>query len=174
MKISTENTIENGERKRSDNETRLTFKTKFIYSMPSFSMGGLVIFATTLLPKFYIDTVGVNAGAMGNITGILLFFYAASQPLAGFISDKLRTKWGQKLPVIGALSIPFGISYFCTFSPPSVSSISPGLWVTCFGSILTACWGAVEVCISYQNARLKLFTNKILQIPRFATSLCPR
>jgi len=47
---------------------------------------------------------------------------AVNDPIAGFISDSTKTKWGRRIPYILFGSIPFGLAYFFLWAPPFTSA----------------------------------------------------
>jgi len=47
---------------------------------------------------------------------------AVNDPIAGFISDSTKTRWGRRIPYILLGSIPFGLVYFLLWVPPFTSS----------------------------------------------------
>jgi len=47
---------------------------------------------------------------------------AVNDPIAGFISDSTRTRWGRRIPYIFLGSIPFGLAYFLLWAPPFTSA----------------------------------------------------
>jgi GPH family glycoside/pentoside/hexuronide:cation symporter len=47
---------------------------------------------------------------------------AVNDPIAGFISDSTKTRWGRRIPYIFLGSIPFGLVYFLLWAPPFTSA----------------------------------------------------
>ena len=47
---------------------------------------------------------------------------AVNDPIAGFISDSTKTRWGRRIPYIFLGSIPFGLAYFLLWAPPFTSA----------------------------------------------------
>jgi GPH family glycoside/pentoside/hexuronide:cation symporter len=50
--------------------------------------------------------------------GLAVFFDAVSDPVAGYLSDRTRSRWGRRHPWIVASAIPFGLSLALLFNPP--------------------------------------------------------
>jgi GPH family glycoside/pentoside/hexuronide:cation symporter len=67
---------------------------------------------------FYVDVKKLTP----MLAGIAMILYgiwnAVNDPLAGYISDRTRTKWGRRIPYIAIGAIPFGIIYYLIWSPP--------------------------------------------------------
>lgn len=67
---------------------------------------------------FYLDVKQLAPMLAG--IGMIIYgiWNAINDPLAGYISDRTRTKWGRRIPYIAFGAIPFGIVYFLLWSPP--------------------------------------------------------
>lgn len=72
---------------------------------------------STYIIFFYVDTLRLKAG----LAAIAMLIYGAwnaiNDPLAGFISDSTRTKWGRRIPFIFFGAVPFGLVYFLIWTP---------------------------------------------------------
>jgi GPH family glycoside/pentoside/hexuronide:cation symporter len=77
---------------------------------------------STYILFFYVDTMKLAASLAA--IGMLLYgiWNAVNDPLAGYLSDRTRTRWGRRIPYIAFGAIPFGIVYFFLWSPPFDSS----------------------------------------------------
>jgi GPH family glycoside/pentoside/hexuronide:cation symporter len=67
---------------------------------------------------FYIDVKKLTPMLAGIAMIVYGLWNAVNDPLAGYISDRTRTKWGRRIPYIALGAIPFGIVYFLVWSPP--------------------------------------------------------
>lgn len=77
----------------------------------------LAVFGTFTL--FYFNQVlEISAALTGLALGIALFFDAISDPLAGSISDRLKTRWGRRHPMIALSAVPLGVCLVALFNPP--------------------------------------------------------
>jgi glycoside/pentoside/hexuronide:cation symporter, GPH family len=77
----------------------------------------LAVFGTFTL--FYFNQVlEVSAALTGLALGIALIFDAVSDPLAGSISDRLKTRWGRRHPMIALSAVPLGLCVIALFNPP--------------------------------------------------------
>jgi GPH family glycoside/pentoside/hexuronide:cation symporter len=93
----------------------------------SFGVGQLTegiiysVFSTFVL--FYFNQIlGVSGTLTGIALGIALFFDAISDPLAGSISDRLRSRWGRRHPLIASAGIPLALCIIALFNPPSAQT----------------------------------------------------
>lgn len=77
-----------------------------------------VAFGTFVL--FYFNQVLEVPGTLtGLALGISLFCDAITDPLAGSISDRLKTRWGRRLPMIAGSAIPLALCVVGLFNPPA-------------------------------------------------------
>ncbi len=92
--------------------------TRLAYGFGSAAFGikdaGLQIF----LLMFYTQIVGVPAPLVGLALTIALVFDAISDPIVGYWSDNLRSKWGRRHPFMYASAIPVAVTYFLLWTPP--------------------------------------------------------
>ena len=119
------------------------------YGSAAFVLGIPAIPLLVMLPPLYADTLGLGLTS----TGIALFlarsFDVLSDPVIGYISDNLNTRWGCKKPLIGLGTILGGTGLFYLLTPDENISIwYLGLWaiVLYFGwpliNIPYLAWGA--------------------------------
>jgi GPH family glycoside/pentoside/hexuronide:cation symporter len=68
--------------------------------------------------KFYIDVKGVSPEWVGRGWFAFGFWNAANDPVAGWLSDRTRTRWGRRRFFIAALAIPTSIAFALVWLPP--------------------------------------------------------
>lgn len=73
---------------------------------------------STYIVFFYVDVKKLLPGLAA--VGMLIWgiWNAINDPIAGFISDHTRTRFGRRIPYIAICAIPFGIIYFLLWTPP--------------------------------------------------------
>ena len=74
---------------------------------------GIVVFVVIkqlLVLAFLTSALGVPVGIAGAITTGILFFDIITDPLVGYLSDRIPTRWGRRAPwmVIGAIVMTLG------------------------------------------------------------------
>ena len=69
------------------------------------------------LLMFYSIVLGVDARLVGIALFIALVFDAISDPLVGYFSDNLRTRWGRRHPLMYAAAVPVALCYFLLWNP---------------------------------------------------------
>jgi GPH family glycoside/pentoside/hexuronide:cation symporter len=86
---------------------------------------------------FYQQVVGVSGTLTGIALGIALCFDAVTDPIAGTISDKTRTRWGRRHPFILAAALPLAIAFYFLFNPPAgLTEFEYFLWLTVFAILV--------------------------------------
>ena len=89
-----------------------------------------------LLLLFYGTVVGLEPGLVGTAILIALVFDAISDPLVGYWSDNLRSRWGRRHPFMYAAAIPVGLSYFLLWDPPELSQTGLFIYLTVLAVII--------------------------------------
>jgi Na+/melibiose symporter-like transporter len=78
----------------------------------------LAVFGTFTL--FYFNQIlEISAALTGLALGIALFCDAITDPLAGSISDRLKTRWGRRHPMIALSAVPLALCVVALFNPPA-------------------------------------------------------
>lgn len=67
---------------------------------------------------FYVQVHGLSASLAGTALFIALCFDAVSDPVAGYLSDSWRSRWGRRHPFMFASAVPLAIAFYFTFVPP--------------------------------------------------------
>ena len=95
------------------------FATKFFYGIGSIAFGVKDNGFSALLLLFYNQALGLDARLAGLAIAIALVVDAFLDPLIGYASDHLNTRWGRRHPFMYAAAIPVALSYLLLFSPPA-------------------------------------------------------
>ena len=66
---------------------------------------------------FFLTTVaGLEPAAAGTVSAVGAVWNALCNPIAGYISDRVRTRFGRRRPMMVLFSIPMGISMLLLFT----------------------------------------------------------
>lgn len=73
---------------------------------------------STYIIFFYVDVVKLPPYLAA--VGMLIYgiWNAINDPMAGYISDHTRSRWGRRIPYIALGAIPFGLVYYLLWVPP--------------------------------------------------------
>jgi GPH family glycoside/pentoside/hexuronide:cation symporter len=108
---------------------KLPFKVKFFYGGVE---GGITVvwgvFSFFFL-FFLTDVVGIKPATAGTIMLIAGVWDAVTDPVAGIISDRTKSKWGRRRPYLIGFLVPFAISAWLLFTD---FGLSPGWTVAYF------------------------------------------
>ncbi len=101
------------------NDRRIAFSSKLSFgvgqmaeAMKNVGFGVFVLF-------YYNQVLGLSGTWTSLALGIAVICDAITDPIAGSLSDKLRSRWGRRHPFIFASAFPLAVTFFLLFSPPA-------------------------------------------------------
>lgn len=102
------------------------------YALAMFGLSIIGYMYSTYAPKFYSD-LGMSMAAIGAGNVFFSIWDAFNDPIAGFLSDRTRSKWGRRKPWL-IISVPlFVLSMILFFSPPA--SLGTGVKMTVYFTV---------------------------------------
>jgi len=99
---------------------RIDFSTKLFYGFGAVANGAKANGFNYLLLFYYSQVIGLRADLVSLGILIALIFDAVSDPLVGYFSDNLRSRWGRRHPLMYASGIPVAIAYYFLWAPPTL------------------------------------------------------
>ena len=115
---------------------RLPLSTKLFYGLGSVAFGvkdnGFAFF----LLLYYNQVLGLPEALVGLGILIALMVDAVVDPVIGYLSDHLRSRWGRRHPFMYAAAIPVGVSYYLLWSPPAQFSSTQLVWYFALMAVL--------------------------------------
>ena len=75
----------------------------FLYFVFSAACGALILLKPLLMVAYQINGLGITYRVLSETINTVLTIY--SQALAGYLSDRWKSKWGQRKPVIAIESL---------------------------------------------------------------------
>ena len=105
-------------RRRSDRRRIVPLRTKLAFSSGAFQEGMVVAARMTTL-IFYNQVLGVPAGLCGVAYLVASIVDAVSDPLVGAISDRFRSRWGRRHPLMLMSAVPLTVSFYFLYQPVS-------------------------------------------------------
>jgi glycoside/pentoside/hexuronide:cation symporter, GPH family len=100
---------------------KLSVGTKLGYGVCD--LGGNLYFTVIAfwLLNYFTDTVGISAGLTGIIIMIGRMWDAVTDPVAGFLSDRTKSRWGRRRPWLLFGSFPLFLAMVAMFTNPGIS-----------------------------------------------------
>ena len=77
---------------------------------------------------FYSQVIGLDARLVGLAITISLMIDAVCDPIVGYWSDNLRSRWGRRHPFMYASALPVAATYFLIWNPPADWSQGALFW----------------------------------------------
>jgi GPH family glycoside/pentoside/hexuronide:cation symporter len=109
---------------------RVSLSTLLVYSAPTVGIGFMHLFTGMYLMKFSTDVLAITPAAMGFIFFLSRVWDAISDPMAGYLSDRTRSRLGRRRPWLLAGALPVGLVFFLMWSPPQgLSGDTLTLWM---------------------------------------------
>jgi len=101
-----------------DSTQRLAAREKIGYACgdiaTNFFFQSMILYQT----RFYTDTAGLSAVAVGSMFLVLRLGDAIIDPVIGAMSDRTQTRWGKFRPWILGTAIPFGLIFWLVYVTP--------------------------------------------------------
>ena len=97
---------------------QLPFSSKMGFGVGQLGEGITTVVFGTFTLFFFNQIIGVSATLTAAALAIAIAFDAVSDPIAGSISDRLKSRWGRRLPMMASSSVPLAISVMALFNPP--------------------------------------------------------
>ena len=95
-----------------------SFFTLLFYSLPALPLALLTLPFYVIVPGYYAS-IGLPIAMVGNILLLVRLFDAFSDPIAGYLSDKTRSRFGRRR-IWFAAGIPLtALAAYMVFSPPN-------------------------------------------------------
>ncbi|MDP3143211.1 MAG: MFS transporter [Candidatus Omnitrophota bacterium] len=163
-------------------EDRVPFFQKAIYSIGAFANTAQAAFIGQMVIVLNLG-LGVNPALVGLVGAIPRIIDAISDPITGYYSDNLRTRWGRRKPVILFGAITGGIFYALMYQLYKGHSESFYIWYfgvfqalyfigfTCF-SIPWIALGYEMTPDYHERTRLQGASNLVGQLPWLIAPWC--
>ncbi len=101
-----------------------------IYALPAATTGFMGSLISFYLLKFSTDVLLIAPALMGFLFGLSRLWDAVTDPLAGYWSDRTRSRLGRRRPWLLAAALPLALSFAALWSPPrSLAGSSLALWM---------------------------------------------
>jgi GPH family glycoside/pentoside/hexuronide:cation symporter len=163
-------------------EDRISFFQKFIYSIGAFANTAQAAFIGQMVIVLNLG-LGVNPALVGLVGAIPRIVDAISDPITGYISDNLRTRWGRRRPVIFFGAVTGGICYAVMYQLYKGHSEIHYFWYFLIWQILYflafTCFSIPWIALGYEmtpdyheRTRLQAASNFVGQLPWLIAPWC--
>ena len=98
---------------------RTPWRVVFAFGAPAIGAGYMYLLLSLYVMKFATDVLLIAPAVMGLIFSASRIWDAVSDPLAGYLSDRTRSRLGRRRSWILASLVPVGLSFIMVFSPPA-------------------------------------------------------
>lgn len=106
------------------NAAGLGRSTLLIYSFGSAAFGIKEAGLSAFLLIYYNQVLGVEARLVGAVMMLALLLDAFMDPLIGYASDHLRSRFGRRHPFMYAAIVPAAIGYMLLWNPPALTQLA--------------------------------------------------
>ncbi len=101
---------------------QLTLKTKLSYGSGDFGFALTTTMLALVFAIFLTDVVGISPTLAAMAIFIGRTWDYISDPIAGYITDRTRTRWGKRRPYLLFGAIPFGFTFAMMWWIPPIAS----------------------------------------------------
>jgi len=121
----------------------VTLSTKLYYGVGSVAYGVKDNGFSYMLLLYYNQVLGLPASWVGAGLMLALIVDAFSDPMVGYLSDNLHSKWGRRHPFMYAAALPTSLAFFFLWNPPA--GLSPEQLFAYFICVAIA----VRTCLTF-------------------------
>ena len=103
-------------------KTQLSLWTNLLYGSGDWAFSSMGMMRAIFYAIYLTDVVGLEPrlASFGALLGII--WDAINDPIIGFVSDRIHTRWGRRRPFLLWFAIPFGLSFITLWSAPDWES----------------------------------------------------
>lgn len=115
----------------SSNEGKIPALTKIIYGTGDWGMASFNTIRQIYYAIFLTDVVGLKPGIASFAALFGIIWDAINDPIIGFLSDRINTRWGRRRPFLLIFSVPFGLAFLLLWwAPPWETQMALAVHVT--------------------------------------------
>ena len=114
----------------------VALSTKIYYGFGAVANGAKSNGFNYLLLFYYSQVIGLRADLVSLGILIALVFDAVSDPVVGYLSDHLHSRWGRRHPFMYASGLPVAIAYYFLWSPPAFDTEALFLYFVCMAVLI--------------------------------------
>src|SRR5688572_27798924 len=92
--------------------------TILLYGVGASSSGIKMRALSSFLLIFYNQTMGLTPATVALAITLITVFDAIVDPVVGFASDRLTSRWGRRHPFMYASAVPIAAAFWFLWNPP--------------------------------------------------------
>lgn len=123
-------------------QDKLTYFSLISYASTAIPLAMLGLPLYIYLPTFYSQSVGISVTLVGVILFVARLTDVITDPLVGFYSDRVQTRYGKRKPFILLGSLLLAGSFYALIYPPEVNM---ELWLFTFSILVYLGWSIVSI-----------------------------
>ena len=104
----------------SESLSRLSVREKLGYSLGDIATNFFFMSMILYQTRYYTDTVGLSAVAVGTMFLVLRLVDAVVDPVIGAAADRTQSRWGKFRPWILWTALPFGLVFWLVYRTPAL------------------------------------------------------
>ncbi len=106
----------------------LGIRTKIGFGAAEFSSSLTWTMLSLVFLYFLTDVVGLSPAFAGFVLMVGTLWDALTDPVIGIASDRLKSQWGRRRPLLLATALPYGIATWLLFTNPGLGEMATKLW----------------------------------------------
>jgi len=111
-------------------DAKVPLGTLLVYGLPSLFVSFTFMLVLVYLMKYATDVLLVPAVVMGVLFGLSRVSDAVLDPVAGYLSDRTRSRLGRRRSWLLASALPLGATFVMLWSPPShLEGVALAVWM---------------------------------------------
>ena len=115
---------------------KVDLATRIYYGFGAVANGAKSNGFNYLLLFYYSQVIGLPADLVSIGIMIALMFDAVSDPMVGYLSDNLHSRWGRRHPFMYASGVPVAIAYYFLWAPPAWDQDALFLYFVCMAVLI--------------------------------------
>ena len=123
---------------------KLARRTLLAYAAPSLGFGFMTMLVNTYFMKYATDVLAIPAAAMGGILLLSRAWDAVADPVAGYLSDRTRSRLGRRRPWLLAGALPLALGFTLAWSPPA--ALAPARLSLWMGAAMLVYFTSLTLC----------------------------
>jgi GPH family glycoside/pentoside/hexuronide:cation symporter len=112
------------------NANKHSFAVKFGYGLGTVPITVKDVAFASFVLFYYTSVIGLRGSLAGLVLLLAMVWDAFSDPIAGAVSDNLRSRWGRRMPMMAISFLPLSLCFLALFNvPEGLSQLQIFCWM---------------------------------------------